>query len=244
MSQAGDHWKKVEDAVKAACAYYAVHDKDGNRTARGEGRASIRKREPGRHVVRGELTFTTKGDVDFSGDADGAAFYAEVKSAHEQLKLSDLMKREHQLKKLRTTAARGCTSGFIIAWMPEWECWWVPFRELRDYFDNPWRQSITRDMTLAYGTALPIKATDAGMISIRFLDSRPVPREERDQAIARVNLERLAARAQPKLFADDGVRHPFEEPPPKPGRLDRILARDPTDLLEVARWAKRKGKGR
>ena len=38
------------------------------------------------------------------------------------------------------------------------------------------------------------------------------------------------------------VLHPFEEPPPKPSkRVAAIMARDPFDLVEIAKQAKRRG---
>lgn len=182
--------KPLEEAVKAAALYYHSHDRQGDRTAKGGGRGCIRKRHPGRARVAGELIYTVKGDVDFAGDADGKAFYAECKETQGAVKLSDLEKREHQMKKLRETAARGCTSGYIFGFMPDWACFWVPWSALQPFLDQPWRRSIDQKMCAAWGLSLPVRVSPGGRPMVLFLDGYTSP--NRWDALTAVDAERFA----------------------------------------------------
>lgn len=219
MSDHANRGKPLEDALRAGCAHY-----------KGLRRGNIRKREPNKIWQDGAPIHISKGDVDFSGDAEGRAFYAEAKSTlKDALPLSELEQRPHQIKKLRDTAASGCMSGVIIGFMPEFSVWWIPFVELAPFLDAPWRRSISRNMCAAWGLLLPMGASPAGRPMVKFLDGAPFT--GKDAAITAVNADRLANPLELSLDLDE------------PDRPSRRVAkkRNPFDLLDIAKWAKRKG---
>lgn len=205
------------------------------------GRGDIRKADAPSIVARGEKIFTGAGDSDYVGDADGRAFRGECKETHEvSLPLNNI--KDHQLETLTKAAARGCTSGLIIAFLPAWLCWWLPIVELNQFLAVKWRESITIDMCKAWGVSLPVDCRPSVrkrgrfVRHVRFLDG--VRAADADAATSRVNLER----AKPLDLFGEGVLGPLEEEMPRrTPTLDRLLGQDPLSPASLRKFARKRG---
>lgn len=195
--------KLLEHAVTAGALMY-----------KREGRAGVRKRDAKQKFIGGRLIWTSQGDVDFSGDADGRAFYAECKETREPaLPLSKLTARQHQLDKLADAAARKCTAGVIVGFLPAWRVYWIPYDEIAPFLEAPWRRSISETMCSAWGMLLPVGSSPSGKPLVKFLDG--APHSEKDAALVAVAYERASAvnrQAQGALARFD---QPFDMLDPK-----------------------------
>jgi penicillin-binding protein-related factor A (putative recombinase) len=188
------------------------------RTYRKQGRCYIDDRPTPTYTrADGSKGFASRAPIDFRGTIPGGRAYArEAKDTSEaSFPLAQL--REDQRDALDAVLALGADVGVVIAFLPGWTVFDVPWRPLAEFVRNPWRQSLTQEMCAAWGMLLPY--SDG---RVWFLDGKPHPNKlDLIDVIAR---EAVAARIAQAKNDDEPrkVRRRKDQPRTPDGKLDLI----------------------